>query len=178
MKNNNLAVFLVALAVVGLSLSDALTGHGIKGNKNLNPIVMGDDSGTGTGTGNGSSGSGSGGTGTGTGNGGCENGLTNCYACCNKCCVGEDGICTLCEAGSEEEGTLKCEQNNCCVLSEPYKKDGKNYFKKRTVHHTCIAGTVARCITGESYFELDEEDQLIGTFVSTNATAKQDCPKQ
>ena len=44
---------LVAMAVLGLSLGDALTGHGIKGNKNLNPIVVGDGSGSGNGSGNG-----------------------------------------------------------------------------------------------------------------------------
>lgn len=77
MKNNSLIAVLVALSVVRLSVGDALTGHGIKGNKNLNPIVMGDDTGTGS----------------------------NCYYCqfCNACSV-YGGICLICGAGSEEEG--------------------------------------------------------------------------
>jgi len=52
MRNSKLFGLLVALAVVGLSLGDALTGHGIKGNRNLNPLVAGTRSGTTTGTGN------------------------------------------------------------------------------------------------------------------------------
>jgi hypothetical protein len=50
---------LVAVAVLGLSVGDALTGHGIKGNKNLNPMVVGDGSSGSSGSGSGSSGSGS-----------------------------------------------------------------------------------------------------------------------
>jgi hypothetical protein len=58
----------IAIAITGLSLGNALTGHGIKGNKNLNPVVLADGtSGSGSGT---DSGSGSGsGTGEGTGEG-------------------------------------------------------------------------------------------------------------
>ncbi|MDR2040314.1 MAG: hypothetical protein LBQ60_20550 [Bacteroidales bacterium] len=44
MKISKFVGVLVALAIVGLSLGDALTGHGIKVNKNLNPIVVGDGS--------------------------------------------------------------------------------------------------------------------------------------
>jgi len=43
MKTKYLGI-LVAAAVVGLSFGDALTGHGIKGNKNLNPLIVGDGS--------------------------------------------------------------------------------------------------------------------------------------
>jgi len=45
-KHNNLVVFFVVLSVVGVSFGDALSGHGIKDNKNLNPMALGDDSGT------------------------------------------------------------------------------------------------------------------------------------
>ena len=53
MSASKLIGVLVAMAVLGLSLGDALTAHGIKGNKNLNPIVVGDGSGSGSGTGSG-----------------------------------------------------------------------------------------------------------------------------
>jgi len=43
MKTKYLGI-LVAAAIVGLSFGDALTGHGIKGNKNLNPLIVGDGS--------------------------------------------------------------------------------------------------------------------------------------
>jgi hypothetical protein len=44
----------IAIAIVGLSLENALTGHGIKGNKDLNPEVLatGSNSGSGSGSGN------------------------------------------------------------------------------------------------------------------------------
>ena len=45
------------MAIVGLSLGDALTGHGIKGNQNLNPLILGNGSGSG-GDGSGYSGTG------------------------------------------------------------------------------------------------------------------------
>jgi hypothetical protein len=64
---------LVAMAVLGLSVGDALTGHGIKGNKNLNPMVVGDgSSGSGNPGNSGSNGSSGGATsssGTGSNNG-------------------------------------------------------------------------------------------------------------
>jgi hypothetical protein len=41
MNINKLVGVAVGLAIVGLSLGDALTGHGIKGNKNLNPLIVG-----------------------------------------------------------------------------------------------------------------------------------------
>ena len=41
MKTSKLLGVVIVMAIVGLSLGDALTGHGIKGNKNLNPIVAG-----------------------------------------------------------------------------------------------------------------------------------------
>lgn len=58
--SNKLKIFglFIAVAIMGLSLENALTGHGIKGNKNLNPEVLANSTGTGTGTGKG--------TGTGT----------------------------------------------------------------------------------------------------------------
>ena len=58
-KNRKAKIFgaVVALAVLGLSLGDALTGHGVKGNDNLNPIVAGTGSSSSSG---GSSSSGSG----------------------------------------------------------------------------------------------------------------------
>jgi hypothetical protein len=42
----------LAIAIIGLSLGNALTGHGIKGNRNLNPEVLatGSNSNSGTGT--------------------------------------------------------------------------------------------------------------------------------
>jgi len=46
---------LVAVAVLGLSLGDALTGHGVKGNKNLNQIIVGTGSSS-TSTGSGEAG--------------------------------------------------------------------------------------------------------------------------
>jgi len=49
-NTNKLIGILVVVAVIGLSLGDALNGHGIKGNKNLNPIVLGDGSSSSTGT--------------------------------------------------------------------------------------------------------------------------------
>lgn len=48
---------LLALAITGLSVENALTGHGIKGNKNLNPEILASGSSGGSGS---SSGSGSG----------------------------------------------------------------------------------------------------------------------
>ena len=54
MSKSKLAGILIAAAIVGMSVGDALTGYGIKGNLNLNPLVVGD--------GSGSDGSGSGGT--------------------------------------------------------------------------------------------------------------------
>jgi hypothetical protein len=60
----------IAIAITGLSLGNALTGHGIKGNKNLNPVVLADGtSGSGSGT-DSATGSGTGeDTGTGSGSG-------------------------------------------------------------------------------------------------------------
>ena len=48
MKNRKLVCVLVAMTIVGLSLSDALIGHGVKNNKNLNSIVLGTGSNSGT----------------------------------------------------------------------------------------------------------------------------------
>jgi hypothetical protein len=46
----------IAIAIVGLSIENALTGHGIKGNMDLNPEVLaaGSNSGSGSGSGPGS----------------------------------------------------------------------------------------------------------------------------
>jgi hypothetical protein len=53
-KNIKISGLCIAIAIVGLSLGNALTGHGIKGNKNLNPAVFADgSSGSGSGTGEG-----------------------------------------------------------------------------------------------------------------------------
>ncbi len=41
MKVNKLVGIFVALAIIGLSLGDALTGHGMKGNGSLNPVALG-----------------------------------------------------------------------------------------------------------------------------------------
>ncbi|MDR1153519.1 MAG: hypothetical protein LBL04_02315 [Bacteroidales bacterium] len=41
MNVNKLLGIAVRPAIVGLSLGDALTGHGVKGNKNLNPLIVG-----------------------------------------------------------------------------------------------------------------------------------------
>ena len=43
-KANKLFGALVAVAVLGLSIGDALTGHGVKGNISLNQIVVGNGS--------------------------------------------------------------------------------------------------------------------------------------
>jgi len=61
-KNKNaskIAGAFIGLAFLGLSIGDALNGHGILGNKNLNPIVVGDGSSSSSGSSN-SSGSGGG----------------------------------------------------------------------------------------------------------------------
>jgi len=64
MQKNATAVACISfgLMVLGLSLGDALSGHGVKGNTNLNPLIVGSgSSGSGSGSGSGSeSGSGSG----------------------------------------------------------------------------------------------------------------------
>ena len=44
---------ILVLAVVSLTIGNAVTGHGIKGNKNINTAVLASESGTGTGTGTG-----------------------------------------------------------------------------------------------------------------------------
>jgi len=93
MKKRYLGI-LVAAAIVGLSLGDALTGHGIKGNKNLNPLVVGNDS---------SGGSSSSSSSSSGGNGKCRpesnvNWISPCsvyyYWWCEK-----DGKDSFCEAG-------------------------------------------------------------------------------
>ena len=50
-----LAMFLVT-AIICLSIVNAVTGHGIKGNSNLNVVVLAKETGTGTGTGTGDEG--------------------------------------------------------------------------------------------------------------------------
>ena len=54
MSKSKLAGILIAAAIVGMSVGDALTGYGIKNNPNLNPLVVGDGSGS-DGSGSGSS---------------------------------------------------------------------------------------------------------------------------
>jgi hypothetical protein len=54
----------LAFVVVGLSLANALTGHGVRGNSDLNIVVLA--TGSSDGSGSDGSGSGSGSTGTGT----------------------------------------------------------------------------------------------------------------
>ena len=60
-KKNATAVACISfgLMVLGLSLGDALSGHGVKGNTNLNPLIVG-SGGSGSDSGSGSSGSGGG----------------------------------------------------------------------------------------------------------------------
>jgi hypothetical protein len=60
---NNIKIFgiFIVITIVGLSIANALNGHGIKGNPDLNPMILGSGTGTGSGSGTGS------GTGTGTG---------------------------------------------------------------------------------------------------------------
>ncbi len=41
MKSHITIGLIIATAIIGLSLGDALTGHGIRGNKNLNSMVVG-----------------------------------------------------------------------------------------------------------------------------------------
>ena len=99
-KKSKVASVLCAVAVVGLSLGDALTGHGIKYNKNLKPVVMGTGGGETCGTGS-----------TGTGNQTqvyrikCEEYVETGYFCINN----KFGLCDVTRITCEGKGPVECE---------------------------------------------------------------------
>lgn len=49
-KNIKILGICIVVAITGLSIENALTGHGIKGNKNLNPSVLATGSNSGSGS--------------------------------------------------------------------------------------------------------------------------------